>query len=163
MQRFSWWTCTVRATGANIECQKHKLLVGFWGIFPSEIFKIYWYYLKCNFLHSLDWNWLTLEVFWNNNNLCELLDLTCQTTGRCVWYPAWNKTPAILLHYWSVRLLLFTKTITLLKISPDLISIKDYQIPHRKEKEGKKEGVQCIHVAFKEGEDNTQHCYMYAW
>ena len=32
MQRFSWQTRTICATGANVECQSNKLLVGGGGV-----------------------------------------------------------------------------------------------------------------------------------
>ena len=132
--------------------------------------------LKCNFLHSLDWNWMSRKVFlckkklltikWNiwsgdynylfvvvcfsvdskiNSNqkecmnpwwqmvihryvqsscciesseiqtrndfhsvlknthfMCELLEITCQTTRHCTWHPAWNETPpSVVKRHWT--------------------------------------------------------------
>ena len=38
MQWFSWWTCTVRANGADVECRRLKLLRG--SIFGVRIMDI---------------------------------------------------------------------------------------------------------------------------
>ena len=55
MQWFSSRTCTVRAAGANIECRRYELLAVSGGLPPPGNL----YTLKCNFLRSLDRNWVT--------------------------------------------------------------------------------------------------------
>ena len=59
MQWFSWRTCTVRAAGANVV--RHYELLGVGGIRghapPGRFVKLD--FVKCNFLRSLDRNWVT--------------------------------------------------------------------------------------------------------
>ena len=63
MQRFSWQTRTICATGANVECQSNKLPVGGGGGVGHGPLANLLDSLKCNFLHSLDQHWLTRMVF----------------------------------------------------------------------------------------------------
>ena len=58
MQRVSWQTRIIRTTGANVECQSQNPLGRSGGMLPWKLDS-----LKCNFLHSLDQNWLTGKVF----------------------------------------------------------------------------------------------------
>lgn len=58
MQRFSWQTCTVCAAGAGAGGGGGAVL----GACSSRQF-LKLNSLKCNFLHSLDWNWITRKVF----------------------------------------------------------------------------------------------------
>ena len=62
MKRFIWGTRTFCAMGVYVEWRSQKLLGGFRGHLPPG--KFLWLdSLKCNFLHSLDHNWLTRKVF----------------------------------------------------------------------------------------------------
>ena len=67
IQKFGWQNCTVHATGAKIE-----LLGGLGACSPGKFLKLY--SLKCNFLHSLDWNWLTGKVFWFDSTIIIIID-----------------------------------------------------------------------------------------
>ena len=58
MQRVSWQTRIIRTTGTNVECQSQNPLGRSGGMLPWKLDS-----LKCNFLHSLDQNWLTGKVF----------------------------------------------------------------------------------------------------
>ena len=57
MQWFSWRTSTVGTAGANVECRRHELVGGSGGMPPGKFVKLD--SLKCNFLRSLDRNWVT--------------------------------------------------------------------------------------------------------
>ena len=59
MQWFSSRTCTVRAAGANIECRRYELLAVSGGVPPPPREFVKLDTLKCNFLRSLDRNWVT--------------------------------------------------------------------------------------------------------
>ena len=59
IQWFSWQTCTIRATGVNIECRRHELLGGSRGMPPPPRKFVELDSLKCSFLLSLVRNWVT--------------------------------------------------------------------------------------------------------
>ena len=61
LQWFRWRTCTVPAAGVNVESRRHEFLEGP-GAYPSGKF-VKLDSLKCNFLRSLDLNWVTGRVF----------------------------------------------------------------------------------------------------
>ena len=94
MQWFSLRTCTVRATRASVECRGDELLGGFRGHAPPEFCKIW--LSKMQFLafpgpelgiRNYDKLIKGKKLFSNLKNnyfVCELPDVTCQTTGRCV-------------------------------------------------------------------------------
>ena len=59
IQWFSWRTCTIRATGTNVECWRHELLGGSGGCPPPPRKFVKLDSLKCNLLCALDRNWVT--------------------------------------------------------------------------------------------------------